>query len=155
MKGIVLEAQSGSPRYAFKVMFNGWSPGLKRVGSDEFTITGKQDSQRGPSVREWRYTLKVEKTYSPTAMSHAAGSVITETSTNYGTREDLETLFNLGVGENKLTMLDTDHASGNVKEYEVLFKGGELRWRAVHNRITSDDAAFEVDVVLVKTTAES
>lgn len=152
MRGIVLRTQESTPRqYAFKVLLSGFKPTTGRTNRQDVTITGKVDTQMGPPLKEWHYTLKIHNTNTgdPTLANPTSGNTyITTTPSSFGTLTNLESLVELDVGENKLYMLDVDET-----EHEVVIMSS-----ITPSPITSDiteGGIFHVAIYLKRTEALS
>jgi hypothetical protein len=78
-KYITLSNSTGTPVKRYSAI--GFSPPMMRGDTIDFTLGGKLDKQNGPITKQKKYTLRVP--------------IDTPSDANYGTYNDLKTLFEL------------------------------------------------------------
>lgn len=133
---ITLANSNDSVTGHYRVIKDGYSPSIEKIGAQRFTLTGAVDNQVGPVRQTWNYTLKV---------------YATEGVAGYDTLADLQSLFVLndpsGTPTNVITL--TDHFGESHDVYMI----GNFAPKPIGLDLDGAAGVYLVQVTLVETEA--
>lgn len=117
----------------FRVLSVGHRPAIEKQTTVNVTVTGNVDVQSAPVLDRFQYTLKVYAT--------------DPESEDYGTKDDLETVYRIGTPPNNvLTLTETD----DTKSHNVVMIG-RLVLENKSPALSGSCAEFWADVEMVAT----